>query len=324
MSPNQRTLVNELKDKEQVSQLFLVKEKYMSLGKNGRPFMSLSLGDRSGSLDAKMWDKVEDAAKEFEMGDVVQVKGQIQLFQNRKQLIVHKIEKALEPPTDLTEFIPTSQVDSQALYIELIQIVKSMHNAHLKQLVLDTLEDPEIKPLFLRAPAAKSIHHAWIGGLLEHVLSMTKLLVFIADHYKTVNRDLLIFGAIFHDLGKIWELSFETGINYTDRGKLIGHMEMACELIDRKSLRILGFNQELRDICKHIVLSHHGKLEYGSPKRPKFIEAVLVSMVDELDSKVSTIQSWVQNERVSSEKWSRYNDLFERYFLLDDLKAKFE
>ena len=324
MNQIQRTLVSELKDRDQVQQFFLVKEKHLSLGKNGRPFLSLSLGDKTGSLDAKMWDNVEDSAREFEVGDLVHIKGQIQLFQNRKQLIVHKIEKTPDAPTDLTEFIPTSKVDGQALYMELLQIVKSMKNSQLKQLVTDTLEDPDIKPLFLKAPAAKSIHHAWLGGLIEHVLSMTKLLLFMADHYKFLNRDLLIFGAIFHDLGKIWELSFESGINYTDRGRLIGHMEMACELIDRKTQRIMGFNQDLRDICKHMVLSHHGKLEYGSPKRPKFMEAMMVAMVDDLDSKVSTVQSWVENERVSSEKWSRYNDLFERYFLLDDLKAKFE
>jgi 3'-5' exoribonuclease len=322
-----RTLVAELKDKEAIHQLFLVKEKHLSLGKNGRPFLSLSLGDRSGSLDAKMWDHAETAAREFDVGDLVLAKGQIQLFQGRKQLIVHRIERDAEiagsASVDMTEYIPTSNIDSQGLFLELLQIVKSMKNDHLRQLVVDSIEDPEIKQLLLKAPAAKSIHHAWIGGLLEHIVSMTKILVFMADHYRTLNRDLLIFGGIFHDLGKIWEISSEAGFSYTDRGRLIGHMELACELVDRKSQRILGFNPELRDICKHIILSHHGRLEFGSPKVPMFLEALLVAMVDDLDSKVSTVQTWNETERVSTEKWSRYSELFERYFLVSDLKAKF-
>ncbi|MNT59684.1 3'-5' exoribonuclease YhaM [compost metagenome] len=138
-----------------------------------------------------------------------------------------------------------------------------------------------------------------------------------------MNRDLLLFGGIFHDIGKIWELSYDSHIAYTDRGRLLGHMEMACELIDKKAARILGFSDELRDICKHIILSHHGKLEYGSPKRPKFLEALVVAMVDDFDSKVSTVHSLITEERGSGEKWSRYSDLFDRYFLLDDLNEKF-
>ena len=146
---------------------------------------------------------------------------------------------------------------------------------------------------------------------------------FLAIQYPFLNRDLLVFGAIFHDIGKIWELSWDQGIAYTNRGRLIGHMEMACELVDRKSAKILGFDQELRDLCKHIILSHHGKLEYGSPKRPKFLEAMVVAMIDDLDSKVATIKTLIENERGGDGHWSRYSDLFDRYFLLDDLKEKF-
>ncbi len=184
------------------------------------------------------------------------------------------------------------------------------------------MEDPEIKPDLLRSPAAKSIHHATQGGLLEHILSICKIMEFLAGHYTFLSRDLLIFGAIFHDIGKVWELKLDQGIQYTDRGKLIGHMELACELIDRKSQKILGFTDELRDLCKHIVLSHHGKLEYGSPKRPKFLEALVVAMVDDLDSKVNTVKKFIDSERDSGQRWSSFNDLFERYFILDNLKFK--
>lgn len=317
-------LIKDLRDKDSVDGLFLLKDKQVAVGKNGRPFMTLLLGDASGQLDGRAWDNVENLSREVETGDIVKIKGAIQIFQNRKQLVIHRMEKVDASTVNFDDFIPKSSKNPEDLFAELLKIVKSMSNPSLRQLTLDTLEDPEIRPLFLRAPAAKSIHHAWIGGLLEHVLSITKTMEFMAVHYPFLNRDLLIFGAVFHDIGKVWELSWDQGISYTNRGRLIGHMEMACELIDRKSAKILGFDSELRDICKHIVLSHHGKLEYGSPKRPKFLEAMIVAMVDDLDSKMSTVKTIIDNERGGSEGWSRYSDLFDRYFLLDDLKEKFE
>lgn len=316
-----QTVLN-LKDKDAVDSMFLVKEKNVGVGKNGRAFMVLQLGDATGSIEGRLWDRVEDLSREFDLGDVIRVKGQVQLFQNRKQLIVHRLERVDSSQVNFEEFMPKASKDTEDMLVELIQMVRSMKNDYIRQLVLDTLEDPEIRPRLLRAPAAKSIHHAWIGGLLEHILSICKIMDFMGKHYPFLNRDLLLFGAIFHDIGKLWELSYENGISYTDRGRLIGHMQIACELIDKKASRILGFSEELRDICKHIILSHHGKLEYGSPKRPKFMEAMVVAMVDDFDSKVSTLKSILEGERASGEKWSRYNELFDRYFLLDDMNEK--
>lgn len=317
-------LIRDLKDKDNVEGLFLVREKNVGVGKNGRPFMTLQLGDASGSLDSRLWDRVEELSRECEVGDVVKIKGQIQLFQNRKQLILHRLEKVDQSTVRVDDYLPQTKRRPEDMLAELHTLVKTIKNDFLRQLITDTLEDPEIRPKVLRSPAAKSIHHAWVGGLLEHILSICKIMDFMGTHYHFLNRDLLLFGAIFHDIGKVWELSYDNGINYTDRGRLIGHMHMACELVDKKSARILGFSEELRDICKHIILSHHGKLEYGSPKRPKFLEALVVAMIDDLDSKISTVHSFIENERVSGDKWSRYSDLFERYFLLDDLKEKFE
>jgi 3'-5' exoribonuclease len=319
----EKQVVQKLQDKDAVDALFLVKEKHMGVGKNGRPFMSLQVGDSTGTMDARLWDRVDELSREFEVGDVIHIKGQVQLFQNRKQLVIHRLDRVDQSTINFEDFIPQASRNAEDMMAELIQIVRSMKNDHLRQLILDTLDDKEIRPRVLRAPAAKSIHHAWIGGLLEHILSICKIMEFMASHYKMLNRDLLIFGAIFHDIGKIWELSYDNGIAYTDRGRLIGHMQIACELIDKKSSRILGFSEELRDICKHIILSHHGKLEYGSPKRPKFLEAMVIAMVDDFDSKVATLNTILNNERGSGEKWSRYNELFDRYFLLDDMNEKF-
>lgn len=319
----ERKPIHSLQDKEVVEALFLVKERTVAVGKNGRPFMGLQLGDSTGTIDGRLWDRVDELAREFEIGDVIKVKGQIQIFQNRKQLIIHRLERVDSSTINFEDFLPRASKNAEDMLVELLKLVRSMKNDHLRQLVLDTLEDPEIKPMILKAPAAKSIHHAWLGGLLEHILSICKIMDFMGTHYPFLNRDVLLFGGIFHDIGKLWELSYDSGIAYTDRGRLIGHINIACELIDKKASRILGFNEELRDICKHIILSHHGKLEYGSAKRPKFLEAMVVAMVDEFDSKVSTLKSLVDAERGSGEKWSRYSELFDRYFLLEDLNEKF-
>lgn len=318
----EKQTIQSLKDRDVVEALFIVKEKNVGVGKNGRPFMGLQLGDATGTIDARLWDRVDELAKDFEVGDVLKVKGLVQLFQNRRQLILHRLERVDSDSINFADFIPQSSKDTEDMFVELLQMVRTMKNDHLRQLVLDTLEDPEIRPLILRAPAAKSIHHAWLGGLLEHILSICKIMDFMGNHYSFLNRDLLLFGGIFHDIGKIWELSYENGFSYTDRGRLLGHMQLACELIDKKASRILGFNEELRDICKHIILSHHGKLEYGSPKRPKFPEAMIVAMVDEFDSKVSTMMTLIESERSSGEKWSRYSELFDRYFLLENMNEK--
>jgi 3'-5' exoribonuclease len=315
--------VRGLQDKAIVDALFLVKEKNVNVGKNGRPFMSIILGDQTGSIDGRLWDRVDELNREFDTGDVVRVKGLVQIFQNRKQLIVHRIEKQDPTTVNAEDFIPTSGKNVDDMFAALLVVVRSMKSDHLRQLTLDVIEDPEIKPLFMQAPAAKSIHHAWRGGLLEHVLSICKILDFLAGHYETLNRDLLIFGGIFHDIGKVWELSYDGAMGYTDKGRLLGHMLLACELVEKKASKILGFSEDLKDMCKHIILSHHGRLDYGSPKRPKFMEAVLVAMVDDLDSKMNTIQSFIESERSVGDKWSRYNELFDRYFLLDDLKERF-
>ncbi len=321
---SQKQLVRGLKDKDNVDSTYLVKEKFLGVGKNGRSFLTILLGDQTGSIDAKVWDRVEEISTEFEIGDVVHIKGAIQIFQNRKQLVVHKLTY-IDPTTiDMNDFLVKSQRQPEDMFVDLKQIVLKIQNSHIQQLVLATIEDLEIKPLLLQAPAAKSVHHAWAGGLIEHMLSISQLMLSIGSHYRFLNIDFLIFGAIYHDIGKIWELEWQQGIKYTDRGRLLGHLYMGCELVEKKATRILGFPDDLKDLLKHIVLSHHNLLEYGSPKQPQFLEAVVVAMVDDFDSKMSTIQSFIDSERANGDKWSRYNDLFGRYFLLEDIQEKYK
>ncbi len=314
--------VEHFQEKDKIETVLLVKEKHLNMGKTGKPYLSVLLSDKTGQIDGRVWDNADDLNKKFDDGDLSWVQGVVQVFQGRKQIIIRDIQKVQVDDYDIKDFLPASDNSSELMYVELLQFVDEVENSHLRQLLENTVNDKEIKPLLLKAPAAKNIHHAWIGGLLDHTMSILKIMKFLSSHYQTLNRDLLYFGAIYHDIGKVWELSYGGTTSYTDKGRLIGHMGIALELIDRKSNHIEGFSDELRDICKHIVLSHHGKLEFGSPKRPKFLEALVVSMVDELDSRINILEGFMKDERKSGEKWSRYNSLFDRYFLLTDFTEK--
>lgn len=320
------TPIKNLNDKDPVQdRIFLVKDKILGVGKTGKSFLTILIGDQSGQLDGRIWDNIEEIQTRFEIGDLVKIKGVIQIYNQRKQLIIHRLEKADDPSLNKDDFkIKERQIDTHALYSELFQMVQAIEIQPLKQLMLDCLQDEEIKPRLLKAPAAKTIHHAHRGGLLEHIVSICKVMQFMASHYNYLNKDLLIFGAIFHDLGKIWELdqTEQQQIYYTAPGQLLGHMLLACELVEKKSQRILGFPEDLRMILKHIILAHHGRLEYGSPKVPMFPEAMVVAMIDDMDSKMDTMMSFINQERQSGESWSRFNENFERYFYLDDLKTK--
>lgn len=320
------TPIKNLNDKDPVQdRIFLVKDKILGVGKTGKSFLTVLIGDQSGQLDGRIWDNIEELQTRFEIGDLIKVKGLVQIYNQRKQLIIHRLEKVDDPALNKDDFkIKERQIDTHALYSELFQMVNAIEIQPLKQLMLDCLQDEEIKPRLLKAPAAKSIHHAHRGGLLEHIVSICKVMQFMASHYSYLNKDLLIFGAIFHDLGKIWELdqTEQQQIYYTAPGQLLGHMLLACELVEKRSQRILGFPEDLRMILKHIILAHHGKLEYGSPKVPMFPEAMVVAMIDDMDSKMDTMMSFITQERQSGESWSRFNENFERYFYLDDLKTK--
>lgn len=326
MSTNELISLKMFNDKDLISdRIFLVKDKIYGVGKNGRPFLSLLAGDRTGHIDCRIWDNVEELNSHFEIGDLVKIKGAVQVYNQRKQLVVHKLENVNELNLDKNDFIiEQKQIDSQSLYAELHQYIQKIESSYIKQLCLDSVSDEENKKLILIAPAAKTIHHAERGGLLNHIVSICKLMDFVGSHYKDLNKDLLFFGAIFHDLGKIWELEINKNnqISYMKKGQLLGHMYLSCELVEKKSQKILGFPEDLRTLLKHIILGHHGKIEYGSPKLPMFPEALIVAMIDEFDSKVDQVMNFVKTERQSGESWSRYHEKLERHFFIEDLKGK--
>ena len=318
--PN-KIFVEQLQDRQNFQSYFLAKEKNLSTGRNGKAFVSVYLSDRSGAIDARIWDNAEAVAHTFESGDVVWIKGVVQIFQGRKQVVVHKLDKVDSHLVEMQDLLSTAQHSPEEMYQQLKQIAEGMQDKNIRQLTLDVISDPEVREKLLPAPAAKTIHHAYVGGLLEHVLSICGLMKALHGHYALqkveLKLDLLLFGAIFHDIGKIWELQVHDSISYSDKGKLLGHMMMAVELVERKTARISGFPDDLKDLLKHIILSHHGKLEYGSPKTPMFLEAFIVAAIDDLDSKINSIDQFVKSERMTSqERWSRFNPLYERYFLL--------
>lgn len=320
--PADKQYVNELQEKAAVSSVFMATDKMIHTDRNGKPFMSLNLCDATGSINGRLWDKVEELAQRFEAGDFIQVKGHVQVYQNRKQVVIHDLHKAEANDVTLKDFIAKGESDPEELHARVLIIVETISNQYIKQLILSVLNDSEIKPHLLKAPAAKTIHHAYMGGLLEHIVSICSLMDSIAKHYTFLDRDLLMFGAIFHDIGKVSELSIDTGIRYTDAGRLVGHMAIACEWIDKKASQIEDFPADLKDVLKHIVLSHHGRLEYGSPKLPMLIEAMVVAMIDELDSRIDMVAKFMKEEVSTGEDWTRYHSQLERYFYLKFFRNK--
>ncbi len=312
--------VRDFQEKDHIQSTFLVAEKVAGKDRNGKSFLSLALSDSTGRVNGRMFEKVDEFADRFEVGDVIWLKGFVQLFQNRKQLIVHDLRKAVEGEFKMTELVADLGGDPKEHLQQLIEIAEGLKDKFISRLILDTLNDPKLQPILLKAPAAKTIHHAYRGGLLEHVHSIVKVMQSLATHYPFLNSDLLVFGAIFHDLGKVFELDLSEGIHYTQSGRLVGHMVLACEIITQKAAVIPEFPADLLDVLKHIVLSHHGRLEYGSPKLPMLPEAMVVAMIDDLDSKMNTLFHFLRNEVEAvapTEKWSHFHPGFERYFFLD-------
>jgi 3'-5' exoribonuclease len=309
-----KIFVQDLKDKEAVDEIFLVRAKNTPVGKTGKPYLAVILADKSGTIDGRAWDNIDSISANFQIDDFVKVKGNVNLYQNRRQLIINQITKVSKTEISPADFLKATTRDTDAMFKTLIAIVKGMKNKYLRELCLSTLEDPEIQPKFMRCPAARTIHHAWIGGLLEHTLSICNIMLFVSTHYEGVNLDLLLVGAIFHDIGKIWELSYDNSISYTNVGKLVGHLVMGSELIENKARNIKGFPEELKILCKHLVLSHHGKLEYGSPKLPMTLEALIVSYIDDFDSKVTALQTFLSQHSVKEDSWTGRNQIFDRYF----------
>lgn len=294
-----------------VSTTFLVKSKELRNKKAGGQYLTVTFADRTGEIVGNWWDNFEDALDTFEAEDIVFARGLVSVHRNRLQLTVHRVRPCQEHEIDLTQYFPTTKYCVETMFAELMEIVRGFDNPYLRQLLENIFADEATVRKFKRAPAAKSMHHPYLGGLLEHTLSLLKLCCKVGGHYEGIDLDLLQTGAILHDFGKIDELSYERGTNYTNEGQMIGHLAMETIMVSEQIKAIAGFPDDLRRHVLHLLLSHHGKLEHGSPKLPVTPEALMLAYLDDLDSKVEAMQRLI-NEPHATGDWTRVTPMFER------------
>jgi len=316
-------LVSDISSEQNITTYFLVCEKEIRNTREGKAYLRLELGDRSGTIEARMWDQFEMAAKSINRDDFVKVQARVEIYKNRPQLSVMQVRLAKPEEIDLADFLPQTKADVEKLHVQLLEYAASIGNPWLKKLVAGILNDPAIAARYRRAPAAKVMHHAYLGGLLEHVISLCGLAKLVAAHYPELDVDLLLTAAILHDVGKLDELCYERAIGYTVEGQLLGHIVMEIETVSKAMSTIEGFPPNLKTVVQHLLISHHGEYEFGSPKLPMVREALVFHYLDDLDSKLAAVRAALAIDTGETE-WSAYSGALGRKFLrLDEFLKDF-
>ncbi len=290
-----------------ITSTFVVVSKQIKPKKTGEPYLALILGDRSGQLEAKMWDNVDDVLNAFDQDDFLKIKGLLNRYKNRFQITIHKLRKLGETEIEYSDYLPKTTKNIDELWQALTDFVASIQNPHLRALVQAFMSDAQIAAAYRNAPAAKSLHHAYIGGLLDHVVSLFRSCDLMCRNYPQVNRDLLLTGVFLHDIGKIHELTYNRSFSYTTRGQLLGHMVIELEMLQEKIALVPGFPEELKTLVEHLIISHHGEYEFGSPKLPMFAEALMLHYLDDLDSKMEAMRAHFEREADMESPWTSYN-----------------
>lgn len=317
-----RVYVADIQERDQVESPFLVRDKIVGMAKNGRPYMTLKLMDRTGEVEGRIWDRVDELSAQFGKDDFVHVSGKASVYMGKMQLVVQELRRLDESGVDLADFLPLAGRSVESMNGELCAVVGRLANPHLRRLMEAFLADEAFMAGYLRAPAAKTMHHVYLGGLLEHSLAVAALADDVSHRYPDLDRDLLVVGALLHDVGKIAELRYQRSFEYTDVGKLLGHIVIGVELVDEKLRALEGFPQDLALHLKHLLLSHHGQYEYGSPKRPKTLEAVILNFLDDLDSKINGVRTHIEREPDSESAWTQYHKQYDRYFFKGNSPVK--
>lgn len=312
MSSRQRTWIKDLKAGTEVEERYVVRSSDVRQGRGGGSYLAAVIGDRTGEVTALVWQNVERLREVFTPGQVVALTGQVQRYNQQLQVVVKKADAVADEEVDHGEFVRSSSVAPELLWKTLMTLIEETSDVNLRQLLFRVFSDPEVESLFKAAPAARSMHHAFRSGLLEHTVSVTKAVEMLAGHYG-VDRDLAVTGALLHDLGKIWELELGHSIEYTDDGRLLGHLPMEVLYVEQKISELEKFPAETRRLVLHILLSHHGEFEYGSPRRPKTPEALLVHMVDNLDSKMAGMWEAITADGSDDEAWTPYSRILGRF-----------
>jgi 3'-5' exoribonuclease len=302
----------DIHDNQLVDGLFLVASKNHGVTKNGNGYLTLKLLDRSGEIEARVWDRADDLARGFDKNDFVRVRGQATLYQGKMQIRVQDVSRIDESKVAPEDFLPKSAFDADAMLAELQGILRSVKNPDLLALAEACFADQELMRLLKQAPGAKTIHHPYLSGLLEHTLSLLKLILKVVENYRGIDMDLLLIGGFLHDIGKVYEFSFDRAVDYTDAGQLLGHLVMEVELVNQKIATLPDFPAELALLVKHLLVSHHGAYEFGSPKLPQTLEAVILHSLDDLDGKIQAIQNLPGKEPGS--KWTAFHRAYGRSF----------
>jgi 3'-5' exoribonuclease len=294
---------------------FLVTSKQVKSKKSGEPYLDLMLADRTGHISAKMWDNIGDVEGTFGQDSVLKIKGVVNKYNGRWQLTIHKLRKMEESEIDFADFLPKTDKDIDQLWKTLGEFVATIKEPHLRKLLETFMADPRIEFGYKNAPAAKTLHHAFIGGLLDHVVSLFRSCDLVVRNYPQVNRDLVLTGAFLHDIGKIYELSYSRSFGYTTDGQLLGHMIIELEMLHEKIRQVPGFPAELKSLVEHLIISHHGQYEFGSPKLPMFPEALLLHYMDDLDSKMESMRANFEKDAELESPWTGYNQSLGRPLL---------
>lgn len=306
--------LRKLRKDQRFESLFLVCEKEMRTGKTGKLWLRLSLADRTGRIEARMWDNFTEIEKTFSCDDIVHVRGHVDVYQDEPQLILEHILLAVDADYVLDDFLPHTKADVRALYAQLREEVLAVRNPWLHRLLVSFVDDPEIAAKLKRAPAAMTMHHAYLGGLLEHIVSLCGLAKKVTQHYIEVDGDLLLTGIVLHDIGKTEELCYARSIGYTTEGQLLGHIVIGLRMVQEKIAAIPDFPRSLAVLVEHLIASHHGSYEFGSPKLPAVREAVLLNHLDDLDSKMAAMRETL-NQVAKGEVWTERNAALRRNLL---------
>lgn len=304
--------ISQFKPGQNLNDFFVLAEKTMSRKKDGAPYLNISLSDKTGRIRGVVWDNVEQIASASRSGDIVCVKGSVSEYKGGLQVVVRDLEP-VEEDLDPSDFLPATRRDTQKMYERIKDLGRTINSEHLRGLIESFWQDDGFVERFKKAPAAKKMHHAYIGGLLEHSLSLGLLADKVAGHYSGLDRDLLIAGAILHDIGKVSEFTFNTSIDYSDQGRLLSHIVIGVEMLEEKIKHIPGFPGETALLLKHMLVSHHGSREMGSPEPPKTLEAVLLNYLDDIDAKINGIREFMDNQDAEA-TWTAYHKPLERFF----------